>query len=173
MTAPRELSLTDAERRRIERIDRLVLLGATGVPELIAGLSDASWTVRRAVVAGLAALGDDAVGALCAWLRDARSSERAIAAAVDALSASVGASATSEVLALLGDRRAMIAADAAQILGRRAALEAAPALVKLLEHPDDNVAVAAIEALGAIGGSRAIDALIDVLGRRSSFRAFP
>jgi HEAT repeat protein len=169
----RDFSLTDAERRRIERVDRLVLLGGTGVAELIAGLSDASWTVRRAVVAGLAALGDDAVGPLCGWLRDDRSSERAIAAAVDALSASVGASATEAMLALLRDPRPMVAADAAQVLGRRGALEAAPALVGLLEHPDDNVAVAAIEALGAIGGSRAIDALIDVLGRRNFFRTFP
>lgn len=173
MTAPRALSTTDAERRRIERIDRLVLLGAAGVGELIAGLADASWTVRRAVVAGLSVLGDDAVGALCGWLRDERSSERAIAAAVDALSGSMGASATREVLALLGDRRPAVVADAAQILGRRSAVEAAPALTGLLDHPNDNVAVAAIEALGAIGSSHAIDALIDVLGRRSFFRTFP
>lgn len=173
MTAQRGFSLTDAERRRIERIDRLVLLGAASVGELIALLADASWTVRRAVVAGLAALGDDAVGPLCGWLRHQRSSERAIAAVVDALSASVGASASSQVAALLGDSRPMVAADAAQILGRRTAVEAAPALAGLLEHPDDNVAVAAIEALGAIGGACAIDALIDVLGRRSFFRTFP
>lgn len=173
MTTSRAYGLTDAERRRIERVDRLVLLGATGVGELIAGLADASWTVRRAVVAGLAALGDDAVGPLCAWLREERTPERAIAAAVDALSASMGASATPAVLGLLGDLRPAITADAAQILGRRAAVEAAPALAGLLEHPDDNVAVAAIEALGAIGGAHAIDALIGVLGRSSFFRTFP
>jgi HEAT repeat protein len=169
----RVFNLTEAERRRIERVDRLVLLGAPSVGELIAGMADASWTVRRAVVAGLAALGDDAVGSLCDWLRDQRSSERAIAAAVDALSASMGASATHAVLALLGDPHPMVAADAAQILGRRGAGEAAPALAGLLEHPDDNVGVAAIEALGAIGGPRALDALIDVLGRRNFFRTFP
>jgi len=173
MTASGGFSLTDAERRRIERIDHLVLAGAASVGELLAGLVDTSWTVRRAVVAGLAALGDDAVGPLCHWLHATRSPERAIAAAVDALSASVGASATRAVLALLGDPRPAVAADAAQILGRRAAAEAAPALAELLEHPDDNLAVAAIEALGAIGGARAIDALIDVLGRRNFFRTFP
>lgn len=173
MTAPRAFSLTDAEHRRIERIDRLVLQGGASVGELIAGLADASWTVRRAVIAGLAALGDDAVGPLCGWLRSQRSSERAIAAAVDALSSSVGASATSEVIALLGDPRPAVASDAAQILGRRAAVEASPALAGLLDHADDNVAVAAIEALGAIGGAGAIDALIDVLGRRNFFRTFP
>jgi HEAT repeat protein len=166
-------NLTEAERRRIERIDRLVLLGSPSVGELIAGLADDSWTVRRAVVAGLAALGDDAVGALCGWLINERSSERAIAAAVDALSVSMGASATRAVLTLLGDPRPTLVADAAQILGRRAAVEAAPALAGLLEHPNDNVAVAAIEALGAIGGAHAIDALIDVLGRRNFFRTFP
>jgi HEAT repeat protein len=173
MTSPRALSLTDAEHRRIERIDRLVLVGAASVGELIASLADASWTVRRAVVAGLAALGDDAVGPLCGWLRHQRSSERAIAAAVDALSASVGASASAQVAGLLGDPRPAVAADAAQILGRRSAVEAAPALAGLLEHPDDNVAVAAIEALGAIGGASVIDALIDVLDRRNFFRTFP
>lgn len=173
MTVTRAFSLTDAEHRRIERIDRLVLHGAASVGELIAGLADASWTVRRAVVAGLAALGDDAVDPLCRWLRDNRSSERALAAAVDALSASIGASATPAALALLGDPHPAVVSDAAQILGRRAAIEAAPALAELLEHPDDNVAVSAIEALGAIGGAHAIDALIAVLGRHNFFRTFP
>ncbi|HMG52056.1 MAG TPA: HEAT repeat domain-containing protein, partial [Kofleriaceae bacterium] len=171
MTASRAFSLTEAEHRRIARIDRLVLEGAVG--ELIADLSDASWTVRRAVVAGLAALGDDAVGPLCGSLRDHRSSERAIAAAVDALSASVGGSATAAVLGLLGDPRPAVASDAAQILGRRGAVDAAPALARLLQHADDNVAVSAIEALGAIGGAGAIDALIEVLAQRNFFRTFP
>ena len=161
------------EHRRIERVDHLVLLGAASVGELLAGMADASWTVRRAVVAGLAALGEDAVGPLCDWLRDQRSSERTIAAAIDALSASIGGSATPAVIALLGDPRPAVAADAAQILGRRGALEAASVLASLLDHPDDNVAVAAIEALGAIGGNRAVDALISVLQRKSFFRTFP
>ncbi|HEU4728211.1 MAG TPA: HEAT repeat domain-containing protein, partial [Kofleriaceae bacterium] len=110
MTAPRAFSLTDAEHHRIERVDRLVLLGAASVGELIAGLADPSWTVRRAVVAGLAALGDDAAGPLCAWLRDHRSSERAIAAAVEALSTSMGASVASEVTRLLGELRPAVVA---------------------------------------------------------------
>jgi HEAT repeat protein len=173
VTAPRAFSLTDVEHRRLERIDRLVLLGAANVGELLAGLADPSWAVRRAVISGLASLGDDAVGPLCSALREQRSSERAIAAAVEALSASLGESATAQVAGLLGDPRPAVVADAAQILGRRGAVAAAAALAALLDHPDDNVAVAAIEALGAIGGSHAIDALIGVLLRRSFFRAFP
>ena len=75
--------LTDAERTRTERIDQLVVLG--DVDELIESLADSSWTVRRAAVAGLASLGDEAVGPLCTWLGDRRATENAIAAAVDAL----------------------------------------------------------------------------------------
>ena len=113
MTTPRAFSLTEAEHRRIERIDQLVLLGAAGVGELMADLNDASWTVRRAAVAGLAALGDDAVDPLCRWLSRDRSSERAISAVVDALSASVGASATPVVLGLFDDPRPAVVSDAA------------------------------------------------------------
>ena len=170
---PRPFNLTDAERRRVERIDRLVMMGGASAGELLAGLSDASWTVRRAVVAALGALGDDAVVPLVRWLRDQRSPEHAIAAAVDALSASVGTSVNREVIALLDDPRPPIVADAAQILGRRRVADAAPRLTRLLGHPDDNVAVAAIEALGAIGGSHAVDALIEVVQQRSFFRTFP
>ena len=139
------LGLTDAERIRMQRIDRLVLEGAPGVAELVAMLSDASWTVRRAVVASLASLGDDAVPALCTSLRETRANEQSIAAAVDALSASVGSNATAAVVSLADSPSPPVVADAAQILGRRRAGDAAPLLARLLEHRDDNVAVAAIE----------------------------
>jgi HEAT repeat protein len=169
----RSHAITDAERSRIEQVDRLVASGARGVGELIAALGDSSWTVRRAVVAGLASLGDDAVPALCAWLRDVRSSEHAIAGAVDALAASLGSSTSREVLALCDASNPAVVADGAVILGRRRVLGAAPRLVALVQHPDDNVAVAAIEALGAIGGRAAVEALILVIETRNFFRSFP
>ncbi len=165
--------LTDDERGRVERIDRLVAGGAPSIAELLALLSDPSWSVRRAVVAGLAALGDDAVAPLCAWLQHERSDEHAIAAAVDALATSLGATITAACIALLADADPAVASDAAQILGRRRATEATPMLARAVDHADDNVAVAAIEALGAINGGRAVDALIAVLGRDRFFRTFP
>jgi len=173
VTIARTYSLTDAEHGRIDQIDRLVALGAFGVDELLASMADPSWTVRRAGVAALAALGNDSVGPLCAWLRDRRTDERSIAAAVDALSASIGDSATSAVITLLEDPRPAVAADAAQILGRRHASEAEPMLERAISHGNDNVAVAAIEALGAIGGRGAIDELIAVMRDRNFFRTFP
>ena len=173
MTAGPAFSLTAGERRQIDHIDELVALGAAAVPELIAAMSDPSWTVRRATLAGLAALGDDASRPLCAWLRDRRTSEQAIAAAVDALVGSIGGTTVAEVMMLLGDPRPAVVADAAHILGRRRAVEATAALGVLIDHADDNVAVAAIEALGAIGGSAAVEPLIGAIARKSFFRTFP
>lgn len=170
---PRSHSLTAAESRRIEEIDRLVLRGPESVSALIRCLDEKSWTVRRAVVAALAALGDDAVMGLCAWLRDVRSSEAAIAAAVDALSASIGGTVLRHVFSLLNAANPAVAADGAQILGRRRSPDAVSRLTSLLHHPDDNVSVAAIEALGAIGGTAAVDALIGVIESRRFFRTFP
>ena len=167
------MNLTEPERRRVERIDQLVALGAAGVPELMLDLSDPSWTVRRTVVGALAALGDDAVGPLASWLVEARTTEAAIAAAVDALSASSGATVNAAMVELLLHPRPAFAADADQVLGRRRATEAATDLVRTLGHADDNVAVAAIEALGSIGSLVAIEALIEVLATRSFFRTFP
>jgi HEAT repeat protein len=169
----RNHAITEAERARIEQVDRVVAVGGRGVAELIGMLGDPSWTVRRAVVAGLSALGDDAVGPLCAWLRDVRSSEAAIAAAVDALSGSLGASVATEVFRLAKHKNPQVAADAAQILGRRRILTAVPILAELVQHENDNVSVAAIEALGAIGGTAAVEALIRVVESRRFFRTFP
>src|SRR5688500_8402579 len=171
--SPRRQAITDAERARIEHVDRLVAIGGRGVRELIGLLSDSSWTVRRAVVAGLAALGDDAVSPLCNWLRDERSNENAIAAAVDALAASIGNTVIAEVLRLAEHPNPQIVADAAQILGRRRLADSVPLLAKLVQHDNDNVSVAAIEALGMIGGRSAVEALIQVVESRRFFRTFP
>ncbi len=165
-------ALTDDERVRIEELDRLVARGASATQELLLALDDHSWTVRRAAVGALAALGDPAVAALAIWLADRRTSEHAIAAAVDAMVGAVG-NATPVVLELLRHPTAAVAADAAAILGRRRAVDAVSALGAAVSHDDDNVAVASIEALGAIGGSVAVEPLIAVARTRSFFRTFP
>lgn len=180
MASPRKVplsrpshALTEAERGRIEQVDRFVAVGGRGVRDLIQSLSDSSWTVRRAVVAGLASLGDEAVEPLCTFLREDRTSEAAIAAAVDALSTSMGTNVTARIVELSRDSNPAVVADAAQVLGRRRAAEASAVLAKLVEHADDNVAVASIEALGMIGGTAAVEALIRVVESKSFFRTFP
>ncbi len=167
------LSLTEVERDRIDRIDQLVAIGQPAIDELLAALSDRSWTVRRAVVAGLAALGDEAVRPMCTWLLEQRTNEAAIAAAVDALSTSIGPSTSAELVALGARGTGAVLEDVARILGRRRAFEGVPLLRQLLADPNDNIAMAAIEALGAIGGTASIDALISVIESRNFFRTFP
>jgi HEAT repeat protein len=173
----RPFTLTGDEQQRVERIDQLVAIGDQGVRELLASVGDPSWTVRRAAVTSLAALGDDAVPALCHWLATARTTEHEIAAVVDALAAALGERATPAVMALLAHPDPAVVADAANILGRRRALEATTALAAQLQHPDDNVAVAAIEALGALSATTtptaATEALIAVIATRGFFRTFP
>lgn len=165
-------AITDAERERVEQIDRFVALGELGVHGLLGMLSDRSWSVRRAVVAGLAALGDAAVAPLCSWLREVRSSERGIAAAVDALVASTGPSTDAAVLELAGSPVAAVVADAAQILGRRRSAMAADALGRLIDHPDDNVAVSGIEAIGRLGGAASVESLVRAVLSENFFRTF-
>ena len=56
--------------------------------------------------------------------------------------------------------------EAARRLGRHGDLGAVPALLSVLDDPDDGVAVEAIRALAALGDPRAIGPLVAWLGRR-------
>ena len=140
MTIPQRFGLSSTEQTRAEHVDHLFSLGAPSVTELIALVSDASWTVRRAVVGALAALGEDAVGPLCTWLREERTSEHAIAATIDALASSIWSGTSGAVALLLDDGNPAIVADGAVILGRRRELDMSPRIARLLAHADDNVA---------------------------------
>lgn len=166
--------LSPEEQARAARADALAASGEGGVQELVQMLDDPSWTVRRSVVANLAALGDVAVSRLCQTLIDRRDNEARIAAAVDALVSSRGETTVRAVVEQLAPHPdPAIVADAAQILGRRRQPEAIPTLVSFTEHRDDNVAVSAIEALGRIGTRSAVDALIACTGSGNFFRTFP
>jgi HEAT repeat protein len=164
--------LTDAERERVERVDQLLASGQDCTGALMAQLDDPSWTVRRAVVAGLASLGDAAVPALVQRLSKDRRNETVLAALADALVASTG-NVTDAMAGLANDPNPAVAADAAQVLGRREDGRAIPILIALTEHAHDNVAVAAIEALGRVGGRAAIEPLVRAAGSGNFFRVFP
>ncbi len=94
-----------------------------------------------------------------------------LAAAVDALVASVGDVEGAIGVLLAGPPPVL--ADAAQILGRRRKRGSVPALVKLARHPDDTVAVAALEGLGRVGGRAAVDCLVEATESGSFFRTYP
>jgi HEAT repeat protein len=166
------LPLPTEEQRRTDEVARLAAGGKAAIPALIERLAEPGWAVRRAVVAALAAAGDDAVGPLADVLRHRRDDEARLAAAVDALVASVGR-ADEEAMRLAEEPAPAVASDGAQILGRRRTAGAVPLLGRLAEHPHDVVAVGAIEALGRIGGRAAVEPLVRAVESRSFFRTFP
>ncbi|MES1208281.1 MAG: HEAT repeat domain-containing protein, partial [Pseudomonadota bacterium] len=168
--APSRLALSPQDLRRVDQVERLAASGA--VADLVSMLDDPSWAVRRAVVAAIAAAGDAAVNPLCRALRSRRDSETFIAATVDALSA-VNGRVDDALMAMAADAETSVLADIAQILGRRRSTSAQATLVALSRHADDNVAVAAIESLGRIGGRAAVDSLVDAVGSGNFFRVFP
>jgi HEAT repeat protein len=168
-------TLSAGDRARFEEIERLSTGGAAAVDPLIARLTEPSWAVRRAVIAGLVHLGDLALEPLCRVLEGQRGDEARLAAAVEAISASPGD--VEGVLLHRLERRADLApaliCDLAQILGRRKSAGAVPVLAELAGHADDNVAIAAIEALGRIGGAAAVEPLLAALSSGNFFRVFP
>lgn len=164
------LTVSPNERKRSAEVEALFRAGNVG--ELVNRLTDPSWTVRRAVVSALARLGDGAVAALCEVLTKKRDHEGRIAAAVDALSASLG-HVEPAVLRLLDSADSAVACDGAQVLGRRRYGPAVARLAELTESANENVVMAAIEAIGRIGGEATIDLLIDAVQSKEFFRAFP
>ncbi|MFL5344271.1 MAG: HEAT repeat domain-containing protein [Hyalangium sp.] len=173
MRAPSHpLSLSSEDRLQVEAVEALARRGPTSLDALLADLDKPSWAVRRAVIGALARMGAPAVAPLCELLRHRRDNEARIAAAVEALVASTG-EVDDAVISLGGESSPAVVCDAAQVLGRRRSRRAVPLLATLTVHPDDNVAVAAIEALGRIGGGAAVDALLAALGSGNFFRIFP
>lgn len=169
---PHPFPVSTAERERIDQIDRAFTAGADAVPGLMAALGDPSWAVRRAVISALAALGDDALPALLDSLVAPRADETILAAIVEALVVSTGA--VEAVIAPLARHSdPAVAADVAQVLGRRRKPEAVPPLIRLASHPNDNVAVTAIEALGRVGSRAAVEALLATLASGNFYRVFP
>lgn len=166
------VSLSSADRARVDDIERLVVSGPRGIPALLDRLLDPSWAVRRAVVAGLAALGDAAVAPMLDALVSHRESEARVAALVDALVASAG-DPTPGLEALASTGVPAVLCDAAAILGRRRSRTSASTLAAWVGHPDDNVAVASLEALGRIGGAAGLDAVIGAASSANFFRVFP
>jgi HEAT repeat protein len=169
----RPLTLSAEDARRIAEIEALGPIdGERAIPALVEQLTDRSWAVRRSVVAALAQRGLPAALVLTRVLRDHRDDENRIAAVVDALSASRDPI-DELIVDLAADSTAAVLCDVAQILGRRKSFRAVPLLVELTRHADDNVAVAAIEALGRIGGGAGVEALMALVGSGSFFRVFP
>lgn len=168
--------MTPSSNASDTELERLIELARSQQSEvvrpLLALLGEPRWNVRREVIAAVGALGELAVPALCQALQNEREDETRIAATVDALVLSAG-DVESALIAFADTSNPAVAADIAQILGRRRNPRSFATLVALLHHSDDNVAVAAIEALGRVGGRAAVDALVETVERDYFFRTYP
>ncbi len=171
--SPASLSLSAQDRARVEQVEALARRDRDGLPALLPLLDDPSWAVRRAVVAAIARLGEVALGPLCEILRSQRNSETRLAAAVDAIAASSGNVMPAMLELAQSSHNPAVIADALQVLGRRKEREGLQYIVPLAAHRDDNVAVAAIEAMGRIGGVETVEPLLAAVGSRNFFRTFP
>jgi HEAT repeat protein len=164
--------LVPADSAALEQVRAWGREGEQAVPRLMDALGTASWVVRREVVAELGKLGRAAATAMCEAIEGDRKSERRLAALVDALVAS-DADVDDLVIALTRSSNVAVVCDALQVIGRRRIAAAVPQVVELTAHADDNVAVASIEALGQLGGERALACLLGVVVSPSFFRSFP
>ena len=161
-----------SDRERLARVAELRRGGVAAVSELINELIAPTWAVRRAVVSALADADLTTMPLLCEMLRKSRENEATIAGLVDALAATPS-DIEDLVLQLADDANVAVVCDAAQILGRRESVRAVPKLKALTLHEDDNVALAAVEALGRIGSREALEPLLELAETRNFFRTFP
>ncbi len=181
------LTLSAADRARVAEITALGEIVPPAVDTLVVYLDDRSWPVRRAAVAALARAGPPAVPVLVQILQSRRDNEARLAAAVDALAGST-ADVAPALLKLTDGAAPPVICDVAQVRGRRKSTFAVFTLAGWVGHDDDNVSVAAIEALGRIGAGAGLDAVIgaatsgrffrvhaaiDVLARSGDARAIP
>ena len=161
-----------AEAQRIAQANAAAMRGAAGVAALVDQLDDPSWIVRRAVVRLLVESGEASAPALIDALVHRRDVENRISALVDAL-VSISAPIDDQVAALCRNPSSAVVADGAEILGRRRSRSSIPLLRELVHGDDDVVAVAAIEALGRIGGRAAVESLVAAVRSGRFFRTFP
>ncbi|WP_257461208.1 HEAT repeat domain-containing protein [Archangium lipolyticum] len=154
----------NAEEARYRALLELDVSSPDAREELVAGLHDESWRVRRAAAEGLTRLPErEAVVERLVSVLGERDETGARNAAAESLSA-MGEHAVGPLVRLLlhpdPDQRKF----AADILGQLGRLEAEDALVRaMVEDVDLNVRVAAAEALGRMGGRVAARALERIL----------
>ena len=172
MTEETLIALSDEDRLRIVSFAEKARAGSAGIGELVDALADRNWVVRRAVTGMLAREGDVALDALEDALVTRRNDEAQVAAMVDTLAASSGKLVNARMRTLTEHPAAAVVCDALQILGRRRASESVDRLAALSASDDDNMAVAAIEALGKVGGEATVAPLLAALESRVFFRTF-
>lgn len=183
-----------ADSHAIAEVQALGREGAIAIPRLLDLLIISSWSVRREVVAQLAKLGRPAAEAMCLQLTSQRKSEVRLAALVDALVASQGevedllvalledvnVAVICDGLQVVGRRRMVVASRqvmklteheddnvavaSIEALGQLGGAEAVSCLLSVVKNGAFFRSFPAIDVLGRLGDTRAVEPLIALLG---------
>lgn len=157
----KKLESTDTETRREAAID-LGRSGRDAIPLLLIALSDRDWRVRKTAVEALVAFGgDDVTAGLIQHLR-AEDNAGARNSAIEAL-VLLGPGSVDVLLPLLGTDDPDVRKFVVDILGDIRDSRSVPGLIDRLKDLDENVRVAAAEALGRTKDQRAVNALTGCL----------
>jgi putative heme-binding domain-containing protein len=131
--------------------------------DLVNHLHDPRPAVRERAIELLVTRGAEAVGPLIAWLRSTDEPEAIATSALWALARINNDSARRELRRTLAHTNTPWAATAARALALHPDQTSAPALEKLLDHPDVSVRMAAAESLAVCGRPESAAALIRAL----------
>jgi HEAT repeat protein len=146
---------------------------ALSAERLTGALGDESWRVRKKVVEGLARkAGADDVDVLLRALRDEHRDPGVLNSALQVLALS-GIDAIEPLAEMLDDSDADLRIYVTHALGDQHDPRAVPFLINALADENLNVRYHAIESLGKMRASQAVDALIAVAESRDFFLAFP
>src|SRR5512147_1587440 len=144
----RKLENVDPEERREAAVD-LSRAGRGAVPLLLRALGDTDWRVRKTAVEGLVAFGGADVTAGLVHRLSAEDNAGARNSAIEAL-VLLGSASVEPLLPLLAVHDPDVRKFAVDVLGDIRDSRVVPDLVARLGDPDENVRVAAAEALGKI-----------------------
>ena len=143
------------------------------VGQLIEELGDPNWRVRRKSIEILARhVSDEVVQQLVSVLRFSHHDMPRLNAAIQVL-ARIEADVVPALLQLLADSSAEVRSYSALALGERGDASAIPGLLFALHDVDRNVQVQAIESLGKLRASAAVDVLAEYAVSQDFVLAFP
>ena len=141
--------------------------------QVIEALGDPNWRVRRKSIEILAdQVSDEVVEELVKVLRDKHRELPRLNAAIQTL-ARMEADVVPPLIRLLAGPSAEVRSYSALALGERGEASAIPALLVALHDVDSNVQVQAIESLGKLRASAAVDVLAEYAASQDFMLAFP